>query len=565
MCHKHFDECKQVCHHLLKSEHLDKAQRISVIKILIKAEFSLYEQENKWYLTYKDIFPKEKVLYLKESKLQRAKVIIEYINEYKIQAIDNKFVMYLDIAMMECTRFNELQELNCCMLCLKQGQKLQRSHIIPKSILHNFRKAIKQYSGNIAFQLINSFTHSSEKLFTDKTLTKYMLCKKCEAILNVNGEQPFYQNFFQTIYNPVIEDCLSLAHEVLYEKWLYHFSIGIIFRCIAAFTGIPYVVNDDIVYNLFTCCRKYLLNEELSVQCLPAVYIFINQASPLLESDQQWLHQTLVGPAMFYISKFRAIDGVGSAYPSASFVLAKIGIINIVVDLSLADNLQLSQVNPLGGLFKVPTEHERYLLPGIREVYSLHSKQCKERFENSMYRKNPYAPKVIDGKNYISFKKSFKIDLGIDSDNKIIQSRMKKVAVKCLPSNFILDHNHGVVEFPSPYTLLLHYNSAFSDADGIADHDYNIMLFIGIKKLKLFFVFYEDCSEHSLCFGCTFSHNDYSIEEYITDAPLNTYDLSIVERIKELSTQFIPIAIRNAIMHCGFSSLHSLLYQYQYK
>ena len=512
-------------------------------------------------LIYKDIFPKEKVLFLKESKLQRAKSIIEYINNYDMFAVSDKITMYLDIAMMECVRFNELQKLNCCMLCLKQGQKLQRSHIIPRSILLNFRKAVKQYSGNVAFQLANPMTNSYEQLFTDKTLTKYMLCKSCEAVLNIDGEQLFYQNFFQKIYDPLNEDCLSLAHEIPYKQWLYYFSIGIIFQSISAFTGIPYVLNDSEVYNLFTCCRKYLLKEEIPVQCLPAVYIFINQTTLLLESEQQWLHETLVGPAMFSISRFQLSDGVAGAYPFAHFILAKVGIINIVVDFSLAKDPRLSQINPDSGLFKVPAEDERHLLPGIKKIYDVVSRRQRIRFQNSMYKKHPFAPKAIDGNSYLNFKKSFKLNFGVDSDQKNIKMEMKEEIVKCLPASFILDRSCGIVEFPSPYILLLHYNIVFSEDM----EDYQAIIFIGMQKLKPFFVFYEENSGQSISFGCTFSQSDYSVEEYLTDVPLHTYDSAIVERMKELSMQFIPNAIQNTLINCGFSSLDSLVFQYHYK
>ena len=561
---KHYEECKQVCHHILKCKNLDESQQISAIMILIEAEYFLYQQEEKWYLTYKDILMKAKMLYLKQSQLQRAKIIIKYIYKYNVLFNVDKFSMYLDIALMECIRFNELQELNCCILCLKKGQKLKRSHIIPRSILQCFRKAVQQYSGNIVFGMDNPLTHSYGMLFTDKTLAKYMLCNSCEAILNVNGEQHFYENFFQKIYNPVYEDCLSRTHEISYTHWLYHFCIGIIFRCISAFTGIPSVVNDHEVYSLFTCCRKFLLNEELPTDSLPAIYIFINQTVPLLNSEQQWLYETLVGPALFSVSKSRLSDGTPSPCPLVHFILAKIGIINIVVDLSLTKDADpgLYQVNPHGGLFKVPIEHERYLLPGIEKVYSKVSKQHKRRLQDSMFKKHPQAPKELEGTFYLNFKKSYKLTLGIDSDQKNIKKETKRVNIMCLPSAFVIDPNRAIVEFPSPYTLLIHYFIDFSDDIP----NYNAMLFIGIKKLTPFFVFYEEePPERSLCFGCTFLLSDYSIEEYITDVPLKAYDSSVVERVKELAAQFIPIVVKNAVSNSGFSSLNSLFYHYHYK
>ena len=153
------------------------------------------------------------------------------------------------------------------------------------------------------------------------------------------------------------------------------------------------------------------------------------------------------------------------------------------------------------------------------------------------------------------------MDLAIDSDQQNIKMEMKEETVKCLPASFILDRSPGIVEFPSPYVLLLHYNITFSeDID-----DYQAIIFIGMQKLKPFFVFYEESSGQSLSFGCTFSQSDYSVEEHITDVPLHTYDSAIVERVKELCMQFIPNVIQSTLLNCGFSSLDSLLYQYHYK
>jgi len=549
------------------------------MSLLVKSDYKLYEQENRWYLTYKDVLSEKNVYHLKELKLQRAMVIIEHFTKYSIPIDNHELTMYLDIAMMECIRFNELHRINRCMLCLKQCRKLQRSHIVPKSILQNFRKAMKQYSGNMLFQVDSTITQASGKYFSDKALTRYMLCVDCEAILNVNGEELFYKNFFQKIYDTSNEDCLNLSYQIPYEKWLYHFCIGFIFRGISAFTGIPGICNFNDIYNVLTSCRKYLLNKQLSKEHLPSMHIFINQTTPLLESEQGWLQETLVGPAIFHFSESKLDDGISAPYPIAQFFLAKVGIINIVANFIPARDTEITQIDPNGGIYDVPINDQRYLLPGIKEAYSLFSSQQRQSFQNSLFRSDPYAPKSIGGDKdiFMDVRKSYKLAGGIDSDKERLQDQLETegtLFMKCLPPNFTIDPVRGIVRFPPPYIYLLHFNVHLPEVfDASENHDVCFksteVLFIGVKHVEQhlvpFFVLCEHDPKQCFYFGYMFSPDDYSIKEHISDVPLDSYPTSLAERIREICVVFVPNVIPLAINSCGFSNIHSLLYHYRHK
>jgi len=573
--HQHFDECKQVCLHILALEQYDKQQQNLLISLLVRSDYKLLQKENRWYLTYKDILSEKNVHHLKELKLQRAMVIIKHFTKYSIPINDHKLTMYLDIAMMECIRFNELLKVNRCMLCLKQCQKLQRSHIIPKSILQNFRKAMKQYGGNMLFQVDSTITQGGSKYFSDKTLTRYMLCGDCEAILNVNGEELFYKKFFQKIYDPSKE---NLSYQIPYENWLYHFCIGFIFHGISAFTGIPGICNFNDIYNIFTNCRKYLLNEQLSKEFLPSVHIFINKTTALLDSEQGWLQETLVGPAIFHFSE-NELDGSSSEpYPIARFFLAKVGIINIVANFIPASNTEITQIDPNGGLYVVPSNDQRYLLPGIKEAYNLFSSSHRQHFQNSLFKSDPYAPKSIGDKDvYTDIRKSYQLAGGIDRDKERLQEQLETegtLFMKCLPPNFTIDCVRGIVRFPFPYVYLLHFNVNLPEVLDVPKNcdvslKFTEVLFVGAKHVGQhvvpFFVLCEYGPKQSFYYGFVFSPDDYSVKEHISDVPLDSYPTSLAERIKEICAEFIPVVIPLAVNSCGFSNIHSLLYHYSHK
>ena len=497
------------------------------------------------------------------------------IDKFHISPHDSELSMYFDIALMECIRFNELHKVNRCVLCLKQCWKLQRSHIVPKSILQNFRKAMKQYSGNMLFQVDSTITQAGGKYFSDKTLTRYMLCGDCEANLNVNGEEQFYKHFFQKIYDPSNENCLDLSYQISYENWLYHFCIGLIFRGISAFTGIPQVCNFSDIYNTFTYCRKYLMNTDLPKDFLPSVFVFINPTST--ESEQNWLQEILVGPGIFYFSKNNLDDGVSTPHQVAQFFLAKIGIINIVTSFIPAGDTVIAEINPNGGVYNVPNNEQRHLPAGIKEAYSFFSSQQRQSFQNLLFKSDPYAPKSLSSNDmYADERKSYKLAYSIDRDKEKVQEQLEaegNLFMNCLPPNFTLDWVHGIVKFPSPYVYLLHYCINLPEDLDVSENPnssyYYEILFIGVKHLdqcvQPLFVLCEHDPKQCFCYGFVFSPDDYSIIEHISDVPLDSYPTPLADRIKEICAAFIPIVVPLAIKACGFSNVHSLLYHYCHK
>lgn len=574
----HYNECERVCLYLLEDEKLNSQKHQSEAALILgKSEYALYQKQKELSMAYEESLTEREMAIANESKCYRAKLIIDSLTKHDLK-LDAELRKYVDHAMIECALSNELLDVKCCMLCLKYCQKLRRSHIVPKSILQEFRKAYLNFGGNRAFSMSNAL----DKHFTDKTLAKYMLCQSCETLLNVNGEEFFYNLFFKKIYDTSNVDCLALSHRLPYGKWLYHFCLGFIFRGIAAFCGIPNNVSSGKLYNFFLLCRQYLLNQdELLSEKLPKVQIFINQTVPPLEYREKWTPSDLVQPATFAMSNHRLIDGVITPYPVVNFILVKIGIINIIVDLadySDGEPLQSSLIDPCGGIFFVPKEKDRILPVGLNELYTEISSNSRKKRQNFLFRKDQFAPKLAA--NAGAFTKaisSFKLADAVAEDKETFQEQMSKtggLVFKCLPPQFVLDHKFSEVKFPSPYILLIHQNFDFpvddDDDDDCCLEQYFLTIFIGVKNSEgsslPFIVVYElQEDDYAMYFGYFFSPKDYSVQEYITDIPIDAYHYPTGERIQELTTELLPLAIESALVKRGFSNMSSLLFHYQHK
>ena len=576
--HENYCDCKRVCQRILANDNLTMAQINTTNLLMGKAVFRLYQEENKLFLAYKESFNEREVQKWKESLFLKVKLVIHCY--YKSETShDDDLAMYFDIAMMQCIQIKN--ELSRCLLCLKSGQKLKRSHIIPRSVLENFRKATHQYKGNRFIEIYSPFDSSQfvGKNFSDKTLTKFMLCEQCEALLNVGGEQPFYNNFFKKIYDPLNPDCLTVALKLPYEEWLYHFCLGYIFRGIAAFIGIPNVSNSVEFYTFFKFCRLYLLKKELEPHLLPKVHILISPTSPPPEYRDQWTRETLVGPAGFHFTYRQLSNGALNHYPKVNFFAATLGIINILVTFSPeSEDFELpasSFIDPSGGELLIPAEHERsdYLPLGIKELYSSISHDQRKRAQKVMFKKDKFAPIPInEGTNTknsleINLRKNFKLAEAISIDKELFQQQAEKdggLFLNCLPQHFSVNHHHREMKLPENYKHLLHYH--IMDIEEYI----NVTIFIGVKyfpdkkSLEIFVIYYEYMPEQTLCFGCELSPRDYSVKRYISDIPLQDYPEAVAERIAD-SVTVLPIVVPLAVKKAGFANHHSLLYHYEFK
>lgn len=540
--------------------------------LLAKSVFQMYLTEHHLNLPDKDSFTPKETHMWKESMYQKVKTVANCLFRDDLYKTDHELAMFLDISMMECVQGkNKLHEIGHCMLCLKHCNKLIQSHIMPRSILEKFRRAVGKYKGNRIFQV----STDPMKYFTDKTLTRNLLCESCEALLNISGEQNFYEDFFEEIYDASDSDCLSLAQTLQYGEWLYHFFIGFIFRGIAAFIGIPNVVNHKEVYELFSICRKFLLKQDLlPSEALPDFHMFINPTSPPSEYKSQWNYTTLVGPGNFHAACSCLSDEDASHCPTIHYIFAKIGVINVVVKLSPAMGVELpnsSLISPSGGTFKVPSDEERvFLLPqGIKNLYTLISQEHREIFQDSIFRKDSQAPMSETLKKDIDaqYRSSFGLSSAMDIDKLEFQQRIEKegaLSLKCLPPQFILDQKAGEVHFPPPFMNLLHYHTA------LPEHNFAITVFIGVKNMpngraEPFVVYHESVPKQVLYFGYTFNLKDCAVNEYISELPLQDYPEPIADRIQQLSKDFMPHFIPIAIEKCGFLCMESLMYHYEYK
>ena len=569
--YKYYDECERVCsfllHEVLNDVH---ARHVSILSA--KSIFKLYMNEKRLFSSVKDTLMPKELYSWKESMYQKVKKVIDFLFKEDLYQTDKELAMFLDVSMMECIQGdNRLHEVGRCMLCLKHCKKLIRSHIIPRSILENFRKSIARYRGNRIFKV----STDPEKYFTDKTLTRNLLCKDCESLLSTGGEQDFSEKFFKEIYKLSDPDSLSLANEIQYGTWLYHFFIGFLFRGIAAFAGIPNVVNDEEVYELFIIFRKLLLKQALlPSEVLPNLHVFINPTSPPSEYKTQWNHATLVGPASFHMSSNQLSDENVSHCPKVHFIMAKIGIITVIVKLSPALNTELSMtsvISPSFGKFKIAADEERSLLlpKGVKDLYTKMSLQSRKEFQDSIFRRDKFAPipNTLEVDMDIQHKRSFMLSKAINLDKLEFQEKIEVdggLFLKCLPHQFKLDEKKGEVHFPTPFVKVLHYRLELSD------QNYAITLFVGISQMpskaaKPFIIYYEAVEKQILCFGYTFNLENYTVNEYISEIAMDEYPESIAKRIQELCEHVVPHLIPAAVEKCGFSDVKSLMYHYQHK
>ena len=129
---------------------------------------------------------------------------------------------------------------------------------------------------------------------------------------------------------------LSHSKDIVYDRWLYMFCIGVIFRGIAYMSRKSYV-NSNELYNLFVKCRECLLKAPHidDVENLPMVEILISPSSPNPGDEKHgFIHSAMRMLYQFTIGITDLQNGVFSFPQEAHLiVLAQIGIINILVKL----------------------------------------------------------------------------------------------------------------------------------------------------------------------------------------------------------------------------------------
>jgi hypothetical protein len=278
--------------------------------------------------------------------------------------IDNKVdrvaERLLDQVHFDYIRKTRNPDLVRCLLCRKK-RKLKASHVWPNSVLKHLLKCMcspQQRVFSVPWKDYGS-------LQTSKQMTFPMLCGDCEQLLS-RCENKFKVEFFSKLYDP--EDYytkLAKPQSFEYGDYLYQFCLSIIFRALPLVdSDISQKGNADDIYNLFITCRELLLKQDISDwQNKPSIALFISPTSlPEGVPGVPMIDRILHSPGMIVLSPW-SLDDCTVFHGKASFLLASLGVLNLVVSLDPQSPLLLpptSMISPKGGTLMFPEDCKRF-------------------------------------------------------------------------------------------------------------------------------------------------------------------------------------------------------------
>lgn len=436
---------------------------------------------------------------------------------------DDKWM--LDRAMIDYVHAtNNLKDCMRCLLCLKKSRDIRRSHFCPRKILERFASGCYMPSNMRA--LLSLHEGNVISCDTPKTETLYMFCSSCEDLFSQNGESQFLPKFFDKLYNVadlkdrtvsgqtirgnnpsqdgashITSDSidsasgdipadsltndytsmnmsssasfeplhLSQSKDIVYDRWLYMFCIGVIFRGIAYISKKSYINNNEL-YDLFVKCRECLLKAPYidDVENLPVVEILICPSTPNPGDEKHgFIHSAMRMLYQFTIGVTDLQNGVFSFPQKAYFLLAQVGIINILVKLPPSHDIPAPPgciIDATKGLhvYRVPASEERRSLcyQGVWEVIYSTAQDLLEAWwqrPKQFYPQETHKP-PDDAMDLYNIEASGFTDFHA-LDGKILAaqpSSLQPTTLDFLPEGFHLDSSLHTIRFPEGHKVLVH-------------------------------------------------------------------------------------------------------------
>lgn len=267
----------------------------------------------------------------------------------------------LDQVHINYIRKTRSPDLIRCLLC-RNKDELRASHVWPNSVLKHLLKCMSSPQQ----QVFSVPWKDYGSLQTSKRMTFPMLCDDCEQLLSRTCERKFKVEFFSKLYDPDnVYAKLAKPQTIEYGDYLYRFCLSIIFR------GLPLVDSDisekgnaDDIYKLFTTCRKLLLNENnVDLVNKPSIALFLSPtALPEGVHSVPMIDRILHSAGMIILSPW-SLDECTLYHGKASFLLASLGVLNLVVSLDPKNPLLLPATNlirPEGGTLMFPEDSKRF-------------------------------------------------------------------------------------------------------------------------------------------------------------------------------------------------------------
>ena len=562
--------CKRLLSHEVTSEEIKGVSKI----LLAKCHYKQYRKVQR-LLSMKP-YVDEEYIALHKSCYTLAGQVVEFLIEAcqkNAGKLDEDALKYFDISLMDIAREgNEsLKKFRYCLLCQSSESKLQHSHVLPRAILECFAASMGQTVGKKVFKAINSPMKKHFRYFTSKELAFYVFCKNCERVFNDQGEKEFLK-FFKDIYDSEDTDTLKRQRNLDYGTWLYHFCVSYMLRGIATSTGVPDYMESGEVYNCFLKCRKFLMDEySLDSPELPKIFLLFNPTTVPQEYKLLVLNQVLVSPGFFYCDSISLADGSEVEPPVAQFIVAHIGILNILVLLAPENKIESvvldeCRVSPSGGICRVPHESERVLPRGIWKMFVSLSSDFRREMQKSFFHKKDKVPipvQTAETESEVSTQEAFKLVSAQLKDSNLFSDQCEQESfafLNLLPEKFIIVKESSVVSLPPDHHLLLHFHTHDSGEEGST-------AFVGVfakkgQPLKPFVIHYQFSPDYAFCVGFYLLPTG-EIESIICDSSLEEYPTA--KLLVEMVQNSVPTALPVILNIKGFVNIQSLIYHFQHR
>ena len=529
----------------------------------VRDEFLLYKAMAKYHIYQREsivLRRLEKVQNLGEMKQSRERVfedtkeVISILGSLKAKEfpMDPKCNQFLDCALMDYAR--ELNKRSAkdslyCMLCRKKGH-IVHSHVIPESILK-----ILLSDGHEKYILMGpSGQFFDSQVKTPHTITFNMLCSDCDTVVMNRDEGLFIENIAKPLYQTPSSDHVQKIH---YEKWLFRFCAGIVFRNLALSRGVTGLINTASVLDLFHYCRLVVMQSpeveailELppSKQKFPIGLLFTPGLPQNEPSNSSNLIRTLNSNNFVLMSISSAFFEVPpSAYGrTCHYCAVHFGVFTIIAFLeAVPDKYQQFLVNPTGGKLDIPKDSDRLgLIPsGLLKAFEEKNNQTVKHF----------FEKFVEVKADL---KNTSITVLKSSEAESL-ARAESSSFCLLPPKFELNRQKNALTMKDGHIVLLHYTLEQPAAS------HTVFLCVEQSKpRKPYIILHSYCHSPTVSqtFGYYISWPDFA---YAGDLDSDHSRMMHNIRTKNLDLFKFPSKVLPAIMKSiGICDYQSILYHF---
>lgn len=409
----------------------------------------------------------------RERVYENTKEVISILGSLKAKQfpLDRTSEQILDNALMDYIR-----ELNkraskdslYCMLCHRK-QSVVRSHTVPEGLL---KVVFKNTPEEKLFVMGASGLSLDSQVKTVHTMTFNMLCNVCDNEVLSRDENLFIEKVVKPVYQTSPFSHLEKIDKISYDKWLYRFCAGIIFRNLALSRGVAGSTNADDIHELFRYCRSVVSTfDQADVKTkLSSCTIQSSDNEKMAESGKSFQFAIFFTPGMLpedypsqkqektsnfvrslNLNVFFRLSSISIAGDSTSlakkhyFFAAHFGIFTVVAFLEpLPKKYHQFLVDPQHGELSIPANTDRLskIPPGLLKIFEEHAKTTVTHYLENMV-------EVDQGKHDVSL-------TVLKSD--VNQSSMgEPTSFNLLPPKYKLDRTTNVITMMEGHSILLHY------------------------------------------------------------------------------------------------------------